>query len=191
MDFFEIFQGKIREVSDQKLNETISKGALKMSDEQIATTSFAFWLVYMAETDLNTALSEAWSSSKSLLPNAIEAAEKMLKEMIPGKREVDINDLQYFSEKIKVYEALMGATERTKLLWKFNDIRNDLSHNRIDKLAYNDEVLSLRETKEKVLIDYFRTALNPDLSQSKVFNSLSAEQKAEIEQMMIKAGKEK
>jgi hypothetical protein len=49
--------------------------------------------------------------------------------------------------------------------------------------------LSSRETKEKVLIDYFRTALNPDLSQSKVFNSLSAEQKAEIEQMMIKAGK--
>ena len=190
MDFFEIFQTKIREVSDQKLNETISKGALKMSDEQIATTSFAFWLVYMAETDLNTALSEAWSSSKSLLPHAVEAAERMLKEMIPGKREVDINDLQYFSEKIKVYEALMGATARTKLLWKFNDIRNDLSHNRIDKLAYDNEALSLRTTKEKILIDYFKTSLNPDLSQSKIFNSLSKEQKEEIERMMIQAGKE-
>lgn len=190
MDFFEIFQTKIREVSDQKLNETIAKGALKMSDEQIATTSFAFWVVYMAETDLNTALSEAWSSSKSLLPYAVEEAEKMLKEMIPGKREVDINDLQYFSEKIKVCEALMGATERTKLLWKFNDIRNDLSHNRIDKLAYDNEALSLRATKEKILIDYFKTALNPDLSQSKIFNSLSKEQKEEIEKMMIQAGKE-
>jgi len=58
MSSLDLFKQTIKTVSDDKLNETISKGALKLTDEQIATVSFVFWLVYMAEIDLKDILSK-------------------------------------------------------------------------------------------------------------------------------------
>ena len=44
-----------------------------------------------------------------------------------------VTDIPYFSDKIKVQQAYFGNTDRTKLLWKINEIRNDLSHGRIQE----------------------------------------------------------
>jgi len=168
MNIFELFKGNIKNVSDQQINETISKGALKMNNEQIATVSFVFWLVYMAETDLNKILNESLTTTMSTLSSEVtKKVEEILKEEIKGKKEIDINNPECFSDKTKIYEAMFGKTERTKLLWKLNDIRNDLSHNRINNLKYDGQLISLRKTKEKILIDYFETALQTDFSKSK------------------------
>lgn len=174
----------IHEGSDTQLNEAISKGALKLETSQIATVSFVFWLVYMAESDLNDVLRTSWdATSKFFTPEVNALAEKQLLDGVGGGRKININQPEYFSDKIKIYEAMFGKTERARVLWKLNDIRNDLSHNRIDALSYNGQELAKRETKEKVLIDYFRTALDTNVSTSPFWTSLTDEEKAEITAM--------
>ena len=181
MNEFKLLTNKIKEVSDQEINETISKGALKMTDEQIATVSFTFWLVYMAETDLNDILTQAWKSAGSLFSEEVnKIADQMLQSMVNGKQ-VNMNDLEYFSDKIRVYEAMFGKTEHVNLLWKLNNIRNDLSHNRISDLKYRGQSLSSRKAKEDILIDYFKALLEQNLSKPPFWNSLTEEQRKEIE----------
>ncbi len=94
-----------------------------------------------------------------------------------------LGDLPFFLDKIKVYEFLFGKTKRLSLLKKINTIRNDLSHNRVASLSYNGESLALRETKEKIIRDYFETVLEEDRSKSPIWNSLTPDIIAEIEQM--------
>lgn len=183
MDPLELLKKKAREGTEVQLNETISKGALKLTDEQTGTVSFVFWLVYMAETDLNDVISEAWQLAKKTASPEVQAtAKQMLEDMIKGERKIDIENLEYFVDKIKVYEAMFGKNKHSKLFWKLNDIRNDLSHNRIDGLKYEGLSLSLRSTKEKVLFDYFDTMNETDSSKSKFWNSFTPEEKKVIEE---------
>ncbi len=191
-------------VSETQINEMFSKGALKLTEAQIGTVSFVFWLVYMAEADLNTISKKAWEIAKDPASHEIEVvAEKMLQDRIGGQkiicpscgtvcrnREIKPFEPEYFSDKIKVYEAFFGKTDRTNLLWKLNDIRNDLSHNRVDTLSYNGELLSERNTKEKLVLDYFRTSQDVDLSKSDIWNSLSEEEKETIRELYEKAERE-
>ena len=95
-----------------------------------------------------------------------------------------VEDLPYFMDKIKVYELFYGGTKRTKLLYKINGIRNDLSHNRINDLKYNGKSLFLRTTKEELITDYFDSAFNNDKSKSEFLNDLTPEQKAQIEEIV-------
>lgn len=174
----------IKEGTEQQLNDTISKGALQMDGNEVATVSFIFWLVYMAETDLNSVIQNAWERSGRLFsPEVRMEAWRMLQEMIPGNKELDPNNLEYFSDKIKVLEGLFEESERTKLLWKLNDIRNDLSHNRIRELQYEDKSLYDRSTKEKVLIDYFKTSGPLDFEDTEFWKSLSEKERKTIERM--------
>ncbi len=184
MSSLDLFKQTIKTVSDDKLNETISKGALKLTDEQIATVSFVFWLVYMAEIDLKDILSKAWNNSKQFFPtNVNQGAKGLLLKMISDQKNIDIENLEYFSDKIKIYEVMVGKTKHAELLHKLKDLRNDISHNRINELKYNNEDLFLRATKEKILIDYFETETEDDLSRSDIWNSLTEEQKIQIKQM--------
>jgi hypothetical protein len=169
----------VKEVSEDKITETFSKGALKMDGKQIQTVSFVFWLCYMAETDLNDIIQQAWDMAQKAtqFPNQDEV-NKVIKDM-----GFDFENLEYFSQKIGVYDKMFGKTARTKLLWKINDIRNDLSHNRIADLKYEGASLAEREIKEKIIIDYFETSFTQDRSKSKIWNSMTAEQQAKIEQI--------
>lgn len=188
MDKLELLLKALKKGSEQQLNETISKGALKMSDQQITTVSFAFWLVFMAETDLNDITKKAWTLSGLFYsPEETTKAKLILTEMVGGKRSIDIDNLEYFSDKIKIYQAMFGENDRTKLLWKLNTIRNDLSHNRINELQYDKHPLFERETKEKILTDYFATALASDISQSEFWNSLSKTEQDKAKQTFIEA----
>lgn len=169
----------IHQVPEEKLIETFSKGALKLDDEQIKTVSFVFWLCYMAETDLNEIIKQAWDMAQKAYPvSDQEAVNKVIKDM-----GFDFEKLEYFSQKIGIYEKMFGKIERTKILWKINTIRNDLSHNRIESLSYNGKRLTLRETKEQIVIDYFETSQRSDFSKSKIWNGLTAEQQKEIEKL--------
>ena len=172
----------VKKVSDNKLIETFSKGALKLTDEQINTVSFVFWLCYMAETDLNAVLLKAWDMAQKVcqFPNQ-EEVNQVIKDM-----GIDLDKLEYFSQKISLYEKMFGKIARVKLFWKLNTIRNDLSHNRIDSLTYNGESLMLRATKEKIITDYFETSLNSDFSKSKIWNSLTLEQQKQAGELTKK-----
>lgn len=209
--FKEIMKG----VSDEKFNETFSKGMLKLTDEQINTIQSVFFLCYMAEKDLEEVLTRAWQvATPHFSPEVNAQAKETLKEMVFGKRDLkldnalvglsqevitkikqavkqgyiekrdfDIEKLEYFTDKIKIYEAMFGRNERTRLLWKINDIRNDISHNRIDQLTYNDEDLCLRETKEKLLTEYLRTSFTSNFEDTEFYKKLTPDQVAEIERL--------
>ena len=212
------FEKIMKNVSDEKFNETISKGALQLEDDQIKATSFVFWLVYMAESDLNDVIDGAWKLTQkhgTENKDVWEIVEGWVQEMLTGEKEYEdkldevvgelseekrkeimgivkdfyqkkripnIAQLDYFIDKIRVVEGLYGETERVKLFWKLNSLRNKISHNKIDELRYNDEDLKQRSVREKLLLDYFRTALETDFSKSESWNSLSDEQKAQIEE---------
>lgn len=146
----------MKNVSDEKFNETISKGALQLSDNQIQTASFVFWLCYMAEKDLNDVLRQAWKLSTEITnPEISESDQKILLKTFSKKDNFDIDNLEYFADKIKIHEIVCND-DLTKMLWKLNDLRNDISHNRINELKYNERSLFLRDTKEKILLDYFK-----------------------------------
>lgn len=149
----------MKEASDELFNDTISKGALQLNDNQIQTVSFVFWLCYMAEIDLNDVIKQAWQQSITLHPEFDESVQKILLKTFSKKDEFNIDDLEYFVDKIKVHEAVCDD-DLTKILWKLNGLRNEVSHNRIDKLEYNGQSLFLRETKENILLDYFEAMKN-------------------------------
>ena len=174
---------KIEQGSDEQLNDAISRGALKLTDVQIATVSFVFWLVYMAEIDLHHVMSSAWKESGSMFSDDInKVAKEMLQKYVPNGKKIDPDNLEYFSDKITLAEALVGKNDWVELLYKLKTLRNYISHNRIDDLKYNDEPLTDRKTKEKILFDYFETSIQLDFSKSEIWNSLSEEDKAEIKE---------
>lgn len=209
----------MKEIPDSKLNQTFA-GALNLTEQQQETASFAFWLCYMAESDLERIIKAAWEhSSKFFTAEVNNGSEKIIFDKLKGYRlddadfsevlnkigslgnvekalllnfvsgnykpkpKFNINDLPFFADKIRVYEALFGDTKRNKLLWKINDIRNDLSHCRVDSLKYEKESLYLRATKERVIEDYFRTILEDDRSKSEIWNALTEVEKLRIQEM--------
>ncbi len=121
-----------------------------------------FWLCYLVEIELNDVLTNCWD-------NAIKSADKVvkkesikiLKKKVFKDENKNIDNLEYFRDKIKLYIFAKGESKLSKILWKINDIRNDLSHNRIDKLEYKNRSLYLKEAKKELLIDYL-TLMNRD-----------------------------
>jgi len=213
MTNIETFEKMMKNASAEKFNETISKGALQLEDDQIQAVSFVFWLVHMVEKDMGDVIEQAWNLAQSATPEVNQMAKQILQETILGKKErrniddsiadlpeekrreimdavqdnyiekrkIDLENLEYFSDKIKVFQAMFGNIDRTKLLWKLNDLRNEISHNRIDNLQYNGEDLTQRATKERLFLDYMKTALTTDFSKSDFWNSLNKEERQEIE----------
>lgn len=100
-----------------------------------------------------------------------------------------MTDLPYFIDKIKLYEGLFGHNAHVTMFYKINDIRNALSHNKLNELTYNGESLELRGTKEKVLIDYLATMLeDSNFEQSEIWQSLSTQEKEWIKKQNEKMG---
>ncbi len=75
-----------------------------------------------------------------------------------------VDNLEYFTDKIRLYEGMSGKNNVTGILWKLKKIRDDISHGRIHALAYEGKDLLLRATKEKILMDYLRAVNKPDHS---------------------------
>lgn len=184
MDQLDALKKIIDNAGSQELVETLSKGALKLDQDHINTVQFTFWLVYMAETDLNEVIQEAWKLATSTSDQTvIDATKALLQEGVKGEKEINLDNLEYFADKIKIYESFYGKDSRTKLFWKLNDIRKDLFHNRLDALTYNDEDLNDIDVRRKLLKDYFETALeDKDWTQSDFYKGLSGDEIKRIKQ---------
>lgn len=81
--------------SDDKLNATISKGHLKLSDDEVGTISFLFWLCYSAEIDLDSAIQIPWKIvSESTQPEIVKLAKERLEKFAFGtpKSDMELNE---------------------------------------------------------------------------------------------------
>jgi hypothetical protein len=174
-------------LDNEKLAELIPFAALQLKAEQVQTVSFAFWLTYMAEKDLNDVMVSAWQSSMQITDTVLAKAVKDLLQVgIRGEKEIDPENMEYFIDKIKVYESFYGKDNRTKLFYKLNDIRNDISHNRIDELTYNNASLYEVETKRLLLKKYFETVTEEkDWTQSNVYKTLTQEERVLVETTLL------
>ncbi len=76
---------RMSQISEDKLITLISKGSLKLTDEQIDTLSFVFWLCFLAEKDLGDSLEAAWKKATETSEHeAIDEAKRLLEESIFG-----------------------------------------------------------------------------------------------------------
>ncbi|MCK9439264.1 hypothetical protein M0Q39_04365 [Patescibacteria group bacterium] len=157
----EILKKLIDESDENKLDNVVSDGVLNLTEKQKETVNFVFWFYYLVETDLNDVLINCWNSAIKNVDEFIrEESVKIIKKKVFKDENKDIDNLEYFRDKIKLYVFAKGESELSKILWKINDIRNDLSHNRIDKLEYKNRSLYLKETKKELLIDYLALKKN-------------------------------
>lgn len=146
MDKVKQLKSLLNTTTDDKFNRLIPRAFLGLDDNQIETVSFVFWLCYLVETKMEEFIKEAVSPYKTLLTEDV-------RNVLKDEHKVDFGKLDYFADKIKIYEATVGKNEFSKILWEINDIRNDVSHNRTLAIKYKKEDLFLRDTKERLFLD--------------------------------------
>lgn len=78
----------LKSVPDKKLNEAITKGVLKLSDEEIDTLMFVFGLCYMAERDMGAVLIEPWNKLAKVFPaEHVARAKQILNDFLSRERD--------------------------------------------------------------------------------------------------------
>lgn len=178
-------------VPENKFIDFIPKTLLKLDQTTIDTVSFIFWFCYMAEIEIYHTIKTVYNRVTEKY--SMEEGRKMYKDVIHtlilnefggkprceacgNKKYYDIENLDYFIDKIKVASLFMGKDHKfIKILWKLNGLRNEISHNRLSNLIYNKQNLCLRTTKEELLFDYKEASLLPmDKNKSPVW--LASEQ---------------
>lgn len=144
MNMLDQIKSHIGEVSDEDIAKAISHGALQYSDDVSQMVSFAFWMCFMAEQDLKSQLEDGWAYVKEVNPDAdYDSMAKILLEERDIKTEkIDPESDHYsdrdisFGDRIYIREQIFGKTNFVKLLWKLKNIRDDISHGRINDIEY-------------------------------------------------------
>lgn len=182
----EDFKKLISLVPENKFIEFIPKTLLGLDQATVDTVSFIFWFCYKAETEIYHIIRTVYNQTKKKYTSAEgpklykdiihtlilnEFGGKPKCEMCKAKKYYDIEELEYFIDKIKVASLFMGKDHKfIKILWKLNYLRNEISHNRLDNLTYNEKKLNLRTTKEELLFDYAEASQIPiDKNKSSVW----------------------
>ena len=183
MDDLDILKNQIDEYDFPQLSAAIPSGALQLNQNYIHSIHFVFWLIYMSESDLNDLLKESWENAiVGASENTVHEMMQTINETIQGERKIDPSNLEYFSDKIKLYEFFFGEDGRATLFRKLKDVRNDLSHGRINTLTYNGEPLSELDTCKKLLKDYFDSVYEEkDWTKSMFYKNLSDEERKLVE----------
>lgn len=101
---------------------------------------------------------------------------KIIKENYNLKKNSDVRDPKYSIDLIRIQEFYFGKDDRSKLLWKLNDLRNHVCHCRFEQLIYKGGELKDRKNREKLLLDYFRLSLDVSANQSPLMARLTEEQ---------------
>ncbi len=129
----------------------IAKYAFGLPDDQISEVTFIFWLVYYVERQIKEFIPEG-------ICNYIKGSG-FSGDIKPIKDAFDccLTELTLLS-KIKVLELVVKNTsldmsKHIKYCKTLNQIRNQISHNKIDDLKYKNKSIKLRETKELMLDD--------------------------------------
>lgn len=99
----------LAQTSDEKLNEILTKGVLRLSDNEIDTLMFVFCLCYKAELDIEAVLTVPWS----------KLAQKFSAETITRAKEI----LNVFLLREKESEPTLDDALRGVDLEKANEIR--------------------------------------------------------------------
>lgn len=196
----------LKNVPDKKLNEAVTKGVLKLSDEEIDTLMFVFGLCFMAERDIGAVLLEPWAKlsatdsaetvarAKEILNDFLsrekegnQKLEDVLKDIESTKAEeirtvvdaryrpkkmLDMDNLETFGEKIRAYATIFSKNNVAEVLWLLKELRDDLSHGRINDLQYKGVSLMEREAKQQILSDYLTGVDNPDHNKSRLKDEL-------------------
>lgn len=127
------------------LGRLFVKKRFGMSKNSIDATEFVFWISYYAERELRDIIS---SIEKTLSGISTPMIEGMI-------------DRLHFGDKISLVEkhyAGKSSEYLIKILWKINNLRNNVAHGRFDELVYED--LALSDAKgQLLLISDFMNAL--------------------------------
>ena len=75
---------------------------------------------------------------------------------------------------------MFGANPHVELFRKIKNLRNDISHGRVDDLVYEDLNLGTKEGKQKILIDYFETMTQKSSGEPLIFKEMSESEKEEV-----------
>ena len=180
--------------SDKDFSIFITKKILELSDSEIATTQFAFWICYEIEQTLDNFLRSSFKQTEELMGKTPEEIIDFVKKVYQIKFEI-VNDESpkydpiniCFNDRIDILEKMFGINNYTKFLRKIKSIRNDLSHGRIKNLSYENESLNLKKTKEKLISDYLKQMVSFDENPTGgVMSQLTPEQNEIIRKIYLK-----
>ncbi len=80
----------LKKVPDKKLNEAITKGVLKLSDDEIDTLLFVFGLCYMAERDMETVLTKPWKKLAQIFSiESVQKAKELMNNFLSEEKSGD------------------------------------------------------------------------------------------------------
>jgi len=162
-DKIEKLKANLKNNYNGKAYSLIPKGVLGLSEGEIDTVSFVFWICYLAEVKLEELIKKAWDVAKQIhTTEQLKAAEDLLNVEVRNKfpwirKKLSINSLETFGVKVVVIKYFNGDTDFTKILSELVKLRNDISHTRIDNLRYNGADLNNGEVQERLLVDFIES----------------------------------
>lgn len=165
----ESIEAKLKSFENQDFVNVVSQTMLALSDEEKLTVEFVYWFCHLIERDLTQILEEGMRTTNKILGQTPEELEKYIRETFkiklekvdPAHPSYNPNDIT-FGDKIYVVERMRGETPHTNFLWKIKKIRDDVSHGRIGNLRYNNQSLTLKETKAMLVKDYIEYSAGVD-----------------------------
>lgn len=134
--------------TDQEFIDSLSQGVLGLTSKEANAVTFLFFLSCIAERDLHYSIRMPIALIKATLRPAEfvmfkNVASNLINRNRPNRSRIDIEKLEYFKDKILAYEDLFKKNNVSKVLWKLNDLRNDISHGRLKGLIYKRSKLEL------------------------------------------------
>lgn len=157
----------LSQFSNEDFRMYIAKRVLGLSEEEVLTVEFVFWFCHAIEQQLRSVLAEAWENMEGELGVAPPELHAFLKQeygfktekVAPSHPDYDARNVT-FGDLIHYVELLRGKTPHVNFLWKVKNIRDDLSHGRIQELEYENHSLFAKETKIKLIKDNLRLIMN-------------------------------
>lgn len=118
----------------------------KMNNTEIEAVEFCFWFTYFVERETRNMIiyPEIMSGAR------LEAINKIIDRLHFGDIISLIADL---------YIKDLKKDNCIKMLWKINDLRNDIAHGRFDNLKYGEYYLSDPRGQLKIIMDFQHSLL--------------------------------
>jgi len=131
------------------LGHRLARG-LKINDDDIEAVEFIFWFVYFIERTAQDMI----ISAECGVGARREAIQKMVDKLNFGDKISIVSDLYVKNPKKDIL---------IKLLWKVNNLRNDIAHGRFNDLTYGGHHLSDPKGQLKIVNDFinFQGKMSP------------------------------
>ena len=125
------------------LGRRLVRESYKINDDGIEAVEFVFWIVYFLErtTQDMIIVAECGIGARR------EAIQKIVEKLHFGDKISIVSDLYVKNSK---NDALV------KLLWKVNDLRNNVAHGRFSELTYGGHHLSDSKGQLKLINDFIK-----------------------------------